>query len=421
MIPRSRNARILVALLGGAIVVVAAGLVWALGARTPSDVNNSDVAFETTAAPKPKAPKRFSWPFYGYDAARTHYYPMARGLRPPFRAQWGVRGRVLLEFTPVGYGDYLFLLKNNSALYFIRRSDGKVIWKKLLGRLAASAPAVRDGVVYCTVLERKGSPNGRVVAVDVEKRKIIWARNLASRTETSPVVIRDRVFIGSENGTVYSLRASDGDVRWSKKFGGAVKGGLAYSNGSLFFGDYNGQVHSLRASDGKTRWTSGSGGTLGIGDGQFYATASVAFGRVYIGNTNGSMYSFSTRDGSLAWRKSTGAYVYSSAAVADPRGVGPTVYFGSYDGTVYALDARNGRTRWSREAGGRISGGVDLLGDLLFYSTLEGRTEAVSAARGTKVWSIGRGKFNPAITDGRNLYLNDQTGLWEYAPRTGKR
>ena len=421
MIPRSRNARILVALLGGAIVIVAAGLIWALGARTPSDVNNSDVAFETTAAPKPKAPKRFSWPFYGYDAARTHYYPMARGLRPPFRAQWGVRGRVLLEFTPVGYGDYLFLLKNNSALYFIRRSDGKVVWKKLLGRLAASAPAVRDGVVYCTVLERKGSPNGRVVAVDVEKRKIIWAKNLASRTETSPVVIRDRVFIGSENGTVYSLRASDGDVRWSKRFGGAVKGGLAYSNGSLFFGDYNGQVHSLRATDGKTRWTSGSGGTLGIGDGQFYATASVAFGRVYIGNTNGSMYSFSTRDGSLAWRKSTGAYVYSSAAVADPRGVGPTVYFGSYDGTVYALDARSGRTRWSREAGGRISGGVDLLGDLLFYSTLEGRTEAVSAARGTKAWSIGRGKFNPAITDGRNLYLNDQTGLWEYAPRTGKR
>ena len=421
MIPRSRNARILVALLGGAIVIVAAGLIWALGARTPSDVNNSDVAFETTAAPKAKAPKRFSWPFYGYDAARTHYYPMARGLRPPFRAQWGVRGRVLLEFTPVGYGDYLFLLKNNSALYFIRRSDGKVIWKKLLGRLAASAPAVRDGVVYCTVLERKGSPNGRVVAVDVEKRKIIWAKNLASRTETSPVVIRDRVFIGSENGTVYSLRASDGDVRWSKRFGGAVKGGLAYSNGSLFFGDYNGQVHSLRATDGKTRWTSGSGGTLGIGDGQFYATASVAFGRVYIGNTNGSMYSFSTRDGSLAWRKSTGAYVYSSAAVADPRGVGPTVYFGSYDGTVYALDARSGRTRWSREAGGRISGGVDLLGDLLFYSTLEGRTEAVSAARGTKVWSIGRGKFNPAITDGRHLYLNDQTGLWEYAPRTGKR
>lgn len=417
MIPRTRRGRILVAALGGAIVLAAAVLVWALGARTPSDVSNSNVAFETTEAPKVKPPKVFSWPFYGYDAARTHYYPMARGLRPPFKAQWGVRGRVLLEFTPVGYGNYLYLLKNNSALYFIRRSDGKVVWKKLLGKLAASAPAVRDGVVYCTVLQRKGSPNGRVVAVSTNKRRIIWSRNLASRTETSPLVIRDTVYIGSENGTVYALRARDGKVRWSKRFGGAVKGGIAYSQGALFFGDYSGQVHSLRATDGKTRWTSGSGGSLGIGDGQFYATASVAFGRVYIGNTNGSMYSFSTKDGSLAWRKSTGAYVYSSAAVADPRGVGPTVYFGSYDGTVYALDARSGRTRWSRDAGGRISGGVDLLGDLLFYSTLEGRTEAVSAARGTKVWDIDRGEFNPAITDGKTLYLNDQTGLWAYRPR----
>jgi len=417
MIPRSRTARILVGVLAGAIVVAAAVLVWALGARTPPDVSNAGVEFETTAAPKAKPARRFSWPFYGYDAARTRYYPLARGLRPPFKAQWGVRGRVLLEFTPVADDRFLYLLKNNAALYIIRRSDGKVVWKKLLGRLAASAPAVRDGKVFCTVLERKGSRNGRVVAIDTETRRFAWSKNLASRSETSPVVVDGTVYIGSENGTVYALRARDGKVRWSKRFGGAVKGGIAYSQGALFFGDYAGEVHSLRARDGRTRWTSGSGGTLGLGDGQFYATASVAFGRVYIGNTNGSMYSFSTKDGSLAWRKATGAYVYSSAAVADPRGVGPTVYFGSYDGTVYALDARSGRTRWSREAGGRISGGVDLLGDLLFYSTLEGRTEAVSAARGTKVWGTDRGEFNPAITDGRHLYLNDQTSMWTYSVR----
>ncbi|MFM8763084.1 MAG: PQQ-binding-like beta-propeller repeat protein [Solirubrobacterales bacterium] len=415
MIPRSRTARILVGLLAGAIIVVGAGLAWARSARTPSDVVNTEVGFETTTAPAPREPKKFSWPFYGYDAARTHYYPLARGLRPPFRTKWAVRGSVLLEFTPVADDRFLYLLKNNAALYIIRRSDGKVVWKKLLGKLAASAPAVRDGKVFCTILVRKGSGNGRVVAIDTSTRKIAWAKDLPSRTETSPVEVNGTVYIGSENGTVYALRASDGKVRWSKRFGGAVKGGLAYSNGALFFGDYAGEVHSLRARDGKTLWTSGSGGSLGIGDGQFYATASVAFGRVYIGNTNGSMYSFSTKDGSLAWRKSTGAYVYSSAAVADPRGVGPTVYFGSYDGTVYALDARTGRTRWSREAGGRISGGVDLLGDLLFYSTLEGRSGALSAAKGTKVWGIDRGEFNPAITDGETLYLNDQTGMWAYS------
>ncbi len=422
MIPRTRTSRILVGVLAGAIVLVAGVLVWALGARTPSDVSNAEVGFETTATPEPRQPKKFSWPFYGYDAARTHYYPLAKGLRPPFKPLWGVRGRVLLEFTPVADDQFLYLLKNNAALYIVRRSDGKVVWKKLLGRLAASAPAVREGKVFSTVLERKGARAGRIVAIDTGTRKFAWSRNLPSRTETSPVVVDGTVYIGSENGTVYALRARDGKVRWTKKVGGAVKGGLAYYRGALFFGDYSGQVHSLRARDGKTRWTSGSGGTLGLGDGQFYATASVAFGRVYIGNTNGSMYSFSASDGSLAWRKSTGAFVYSSAAVADPRGVGPTVYFGSYNGTVYALDARSGRTRWSRNAGGgRISGGVDLLGDLLFYSTLEGRTEALSAAKGTKVWATDRGAFNPAITDGKQLYLNDQTSMWTYSVRGARR
>ena len=64
-----------------------------------------------------------------------------------------------------------------------------------------------------------------------------------------------------------------------------------------------------------------------------------------------------------------------------------------------------------------VPGGVDLLGDLLFYSTLEGRSEALSAAKGTKVWATDRGEFNPAITDGETLYLNDQTGMWAYSVR----
>ena len=140
MIPRTRKSRILVALLGGAIVIAAAGLIWALGARTPRGRQQLGRRFRDHRRTRTESPEALFVAVLWLDAARTHYYPMARGLRPPFRAQWGVRGRVLLEFTPVGDGDYLFLLKNNSALYFIRRSDGKVNWKKLLGRLAASSP-----------------------------------------------------------------------------------------------------------------------------------------------------------------------------------------------------------------------------------------------------------------------------------------
>lgn len=423
MFPRTRKGRVLVGLLAAAIVVTAAALAFFLIARNPGDLSNPDVAFETTPtakpAPKPSG-KSFGWPFYGYDAGRTHNFQLAKPLRPTKKVRWAFRSNILLEFTPVAAGDSLFLLRNNASFYALKRQTGEVYWKKKLGDLAASSPAYAGGVAYCTILVGvHGGSKGRIVAVDPKKQKILWSKNLSSRTESSPLVRAGVVFFGSENGTVYALRANDGKVLWTYKAGGAVKGGLAYANGKLFFGDYGGRVHGIDAANGKAIWSSGGGGALGLGDGQFYGTAAVAFGRVYIGNTNSSVYSFATSDGELAWRTGTGGYVYSSAAVAEIPKLGPTVYIGSYDGKVYALNAKSGAVRWSKKAGGRISGGMQIIGDLVFYSTLEKKTAALSVRSGRTIWSVPKGQFNPAISDGTLLFVNGITSMFAYQTTTG--
>ena len=133
---------------------------------------------------------------------------------------------------------------------------------------------------------------------------------------------------------------------------------------------------------------------------------------MYIGNTDGNVYSFSAKDGKLAWRKRTNGYVYAGAAVAQVPGGRPTVYVGSYDGTFYALDARSGRVRWSRRAEGRISGAATILGDLVFYSTLNHHTTALGAITGRKVWTTRRGAFHPIVSDGRGLFLNGYTNIF---------
>ena len=69
--------------------------------------------------------------------------------------RWAVRGDELLEFGPVAGGSSLYVLKNNGALYAIKRRSGVVYWKKKLGRLAASSPAYWNGIVYATILTRK--------------------------------------------------------------------------------------------------------------------------------------------------------------------------------------------------------------------------------------------------------------------------
>ena len=428
MIPRTRRSRVLVTVLTTLITLTGAVVVYAWLNDRPDDVSNPDVEFQATppvAKPPPEPVKEtapFEWPTYGYSASRARNFPLAMPARPPFLPRWAVRGDELLEFGPVAGGSSLYILKNNGALYAIKRRTGVVYWKKKLGDLAASSPAYWQGIVYATILSRKDNRGaGSIVAMNVEYPRIRWSRHLPSRTESSPIVVSGTVYLGSENGTVYALGARTGKVKWTYKASGAVKGGLAYDNGKLFFGDYSGRVHAVDAASGRKVWSaSGGGGAFGLGGGRFYATASVAFGRVYIGSTNGSVYSFAARDGKLAWRKGTGAFVYSSAAVADEHGIGPTVYVGSYDGTLYALDARSGAVRWTHGAGGRISGGIQIVGDLVFYSTLNGRTTAVGAATGRKVWSVAKGKFNPVITDGRYMFLNGSTSLFAYDLRSGK-
>jgi outer membrane protein assembly factor BamB len=227
------------------------------------------------------------------------------------------------------------------------------------------------------------------------------------------------VIFGTQNGTVYALNQSNGRVRWRFRASGAVKGGLAADGfGHVFFGDYSGHMYALYQRNGHQLWRVGTNGSgFGFSSGRFYSTPATAFGRVYIGNTDGFVYSFAASSGRLAWRIHTGGYVYGSPAIGQ---VGPpTVYIGSYDKRFYALDARSGRKRWIRKAPGRISGSAVVLGDMVWYSTLNHETEALKARTGRLIYRTHRGYFNPVVSDGERIYLVGSTGIRALVPFHG--
>jgi outer membrane protein assembly factor BamB len=410
------------------VVLVLGVVAVLLVVSSEGDVSNPDVTFlDTTERPPGTARSRgrhpaddgFAWPVYGYTKTRTHDLALRVTPRPPYREAWALRGNVLLEFSPVLCSRRLYLLKNNGALYAISRLSGRVSWKRRLGTLAAASPACGHGTVYAVLLAHGSrSDTGSVVAVRAKTGQVRWSRRLPSRAEGSPLLDRGRLFIGTEDGTVYSLRADNGQIRWRTKAAGPVKGSIALDAGKLYFGDYGGKVHAVRRSNGAKVWeASPSSGPLGLGQGNFYSSPAVVYGRVYIGNTNGDVYSFSSADGKLAWRKHTGSYVYASPAVGAVRGGRPTVYVGSYDGNFYALDARSGATRWMRRLGRKISGAATIVGDLVFVSDLDKRTTwALGARTGRTVWKTHRGAFNPAISDGRRIYFTGYSSLFALDP-----
>jgi outer membrane protein assembly factor BamB len=406
---RRRRWPLLLAASIAAVGVIVVAMIALSGDRTPP----KPLALPTPKpAPKP-APKPVKvpslpslgrdWLQYGNGPGRTRHMGDVN-LTPPFRRVWALNGGKLIEFQPVLAGGRLFVLKNDGRALALSATTGRIRWRKRVGGLAASAPAAGGASVY--FVANRGGYGGiagagpaKVVAINRRTGRVRWAKRLGAASESSPLVVGERVYLGSQSGTVYALSAKSGRIVWRYQAGGPVKGALAYSRGRLFLGDYGGSVTALRSRNGSVAWRAG-------GYGQIYATPAVAFGRVYIGSKSGSVYALSSASGRRLWSRPTGGYVYAAPAVGAVKGMRPAVFIGSYSGRFMALDARSGGVLWSRPAGGTVSGAASIIGRVVYFSALTARrTYGVSAKTGRLLWSIRAGAFNPAISDGKRVYI----------------
>lgn len=424
-------------LIGGAVsaLLIAAAVVVVL-LRAPHNVSHPDLSFTvptqttTTAttttrrrhAARPRV-DHFSWPLYGYTAARTRAFNGDANLRPPLRRGWTLRGNALLEFPPVIAGHRLYFMDDSANVKAVDTLTGRVIWHHKVGALSSASPglSVAHGILVVPVLSDHGrSPgDGQVVALSMRRGAVLWSHPLASGAEGSPLVVKNTVFYGDQAGTVFSANIRTGHVNWTFQASGAVKGGAALSGDNLYVDDYGGHVYDINAHSGHEIWSAAAnGGSFGFSSGTFYTTPAVAFGRVYVGNTSGYVYSFAASTGQLAWSYGTGAYVYGSAAVADVPGLGPTVYVGSYNGNFYAFNAQSGAIRWKHPAGGKISGSATIVGNVVYYSDLGTKTTAgLDVRTGHKVFSFPDGAFNPVVCDDTGtIYLSGYTMLYQMRP-----
>jgi outer membrane protein assembly factor BamB len=415
--PSHRTRRLAVAGLVLVAVGIGGGVLVVNHFRRPGNIFHPQIEFHGRPPKEPSlAVANPPWPLYGYSKDHARTAPAGPKMKPPFRRIWVVYGGTLLEFPPVLDHGVLFQIDDSGLLRAIVAATGQVLWKHQLGSLAASTPAASGASVYVTLLKHGAAATGRIVALRQSTGRIRWSRNLPSRTESSPLLDRGELYFGSENGTVYAVNAHTGAINWTYHAGGAVKASLTLSNGLLYFGDYSGHVQAIREDDGKRVWITGGGGALG-GGGTFYSTAAVVFGRVFLGSTDGRVYAFDAADGKLAWAHQTGSYVYSSPAVADVHGFGPTVFIGSYDGTMYALSAYSGTVRWKYHAGGRISGSPTIIGKILYFADLGlHKTYALDPKTGGVIYTRHSGSFDPAISDGRLIFLTGITGLYGLVP-----
>jgi outer membrane protein assembly factor BamB len=414
--------RRLVVLAGVLVLLGGAATAYLLTAhRYGGNVMGSSTEFDRTAtvAP-PTGTSTIVSPMFG--GGPQHLHVGTGRVRPPYHLDWASGGSALVEFPPAVAFHYLYYANLNGNLMAVSTRNGRRLWTVPVHRCEAASPAVTRrgrGSVFETFLNRQPCGRGAARAGDGEllvvaagrSHRLRWRKSIGA-SETSPLIVQGRVYVGDAEGNVYCLRAADGTTVWTFHAGGAVKGALAYDRGHLFFGAYDGRLYSLRASDGKLLWRTASARDLFGNHGNFYSTPAVAYSRVYIGSTDGHVYSFGERSGKLRWSRGTGGYVYGSPAVWHGR-----VFVGSYDHYFYALDAATGAVLWRFHANGEISGSATVVDGLVYFATLKRRTYALDARSGKQVWTYPDGSFTPVVTDGKMLYLVGLSKVYAFSPR----
>ena len=392
-----------------AAILLAGGAVAYVLASKPGDVRNSHAEFvpEKPVPPKPKV-DTFSWPILGYSLDRRRYFSTAT-VKPPYRTRWKLTGRVLLEFPPVIWRGSLYLLSDSGNLRRIDKETGHVYWLRRLGTLAAASPAVGDGSVYVPLLRRPNSENGSVVALNATTGKIRWTKALSSRSESSPAAVPGHPVLRRRGR--HRLRAPRGHgppgVALQRQRRGEGRAGP---------GQRHRLLRRLRRLGPRGARRHGQAGVEQRHErGAPSASPPARSTRRPRSRSAGSTSATPTAACTRSWRAPASSPgparrgTTSTRLRRSPRwpGIGPTVYVGSYDGTFYAYDARTGDARWTYEAGNSISGGSTIIGNIVYFATLQNTaTTGLDVRTGKKVYSFFDGKFDPVISDGKRLYLD---------------
>jgi outer membrane protein assembly factor BamB len=94
---------------------------------------------------------------------------------------------------------------------------------------------------------------------------------------------------------------------------------------------------------------------------------------------------------------------------------------GGFDGYLRAFRATTGAQLWRTYVGGKMLGAPVVVGDLVFFSTIQKHTYAVRARDGKQVWSLPMGKYTPGIATEKTYYFSLNGRLLAFRGRDGPR
>ena len=276
------------------------------------------------------------------------------------------------------------------------------------------------------------SPHGALSAQPTR----VWSANVGAgnsrrnRISAAPVVAEGRVYTMDAANTV-AATSTAGQALWSVTLasqGGDASdvsgGGLAFGAGRLFVANGLGELLAMDPASGAVIWRQRLGAPV-------TGAPAVEGGIVYVVSRDGGAWGVDVADGRVKWTLSgtpsrSGMIGSAAPAITDRAVILP---FGS--GEVVAALRKSGTRVWGQAVAGErrgrgyagftdITGDPVVVGSTVYVGTPAGRTAALSASGGERIWTANEGALGPVLVAGGALFLvNDEARLVRLDAATG--
>jgi outer membrane protein assembly factor BamB len=273
---------------------------------------------------------------YGVDLAtgRQRWAILRAGGPLTLPAVAHANGKTILAFTDSGAGHEPTLVTEELKPDRPRAGPERIP----LDDISTSGITLEDGVAYL------GDRDGRVYAIDLSTKKVIWTTPAGEgRIEAPPAIGEGLVIAVARNGDTGEVRilafdAATGREKWrfTPSFAVGVGSGVTVANGRVFFGMGDIEVHALDLETGKEQWSTRVRSQFSP-----FVVPAYMDGQLYIVGTSGSesaLYRLDAATGERPWDFEFPAEDLRSSPVV----VGDYVYVGLGDGTLAQVDRRSG-------------------------------------------------------------------------------
>lgn len=165
--------------------------------------------------------------------------------------------------------------------------------------------------------------------------KEAWTVETGNAIYSSPVLYKNRVYVGDDLGCLDCYRVSDGKKLWQYQAQNRIIGTPAVDDNVVVFGSADNNIYGLNAKSGKLLWTVST-------ERPVLGAVTIENGVAFIGGSDRTFRAVNIKDGGVLWEFSE----LKGYVEAKPLIYGDKVIFGAWDSFLYALDKKTGDLIW---------------------------------------------------------------------------